>query len=420
MRTARYLAAICTLVLATAAVTACTSDPTVPHNAASDSEALPIAAGPRDLALALGTLLPMTGSLASLGPAQVVGAELASDDINRADSGLTLRLVNRDSGDTTTDTASVSTSDLLDQHVSAILGASASAVSKIVIDQITGANVVQISPSNTAVEFTTWNDHGLYFRTAPSDQLQGEVLGNTIANTGASTLGILSLNDAYGRGLDDTISSAFESAGGRVIARESFNEGDSTFSTQVAGIVAAHPDAVAIVTFDQARTILPALIAAGISPKQLFLVDGNLLDYSANFQPGLLAGARGTAPGAAIDADAEFAQRVRAAAPDVKDFTYASEPYDAVVLVALAAYAANSSNSVEIAKYLRQVSGGTGHGTKVTTFAEGASLLARGQQIDYDGVSGPITFDEHGDPTEATIGIFEAQTDNTWKRIGDG
>ena len=71
-------------------------------------------------------------------------------------------------------------------------------------------------------------------------------------------------------------------------------------------------------------------------------------------------------------------------------------------------------------KYLRQVSGGSGDGEKVTTFEDGAALLAEGQQIDYDGHSGPVTFDEHGDPTEATIGIFQYLDDNKYKRINDG
>ena len=55
-----------------------------------------------------------------------------------------------------------------------------------------------------------------------------------------------------------------------------------------------------------------------------------------------------------------------------------------------------------------------------TSFEDGVALLAEGEQIDYDGPSGPITFDENGDPTEATIGIFEYGDDNTYSRISDG
>ena len=103
--------------------------------------------------------------------------------------------------------------------------------------------------------------------------------------------------------------------------------------------------------------------------------------------------------------------------PDLADFSYGPESYDATMLIALAAYAANSTEGADIAEYLRQVSGGTGDGEVVSTFTDGATLLSEGSQIDYDGPSGPITLDENGDPTEATIGIYEYGDDNTYSRI---
>jgi branched-chain amino acid transport system substrate-binding protein len=151
---------------------------------AASGDANPIKAGDRDLTLKIGTLLPQSGDLAFLGPPEEAGVALAVKDINDANAGIKVEAINRDSGDTTTDTATVSVTDLLSQKVSAIVGAAASAVSKTVIDQITGANVVQISPANTSPDFTTYKDNGFYWRTAPSDLLQGEVLGNTIAEDG--------------------------------------------------------------------------------------------------------------------------------------------------------------------------------------------------------------------------------------------
>ena len=70
-----------------------------------------------------------------------------------------------------------------------------------------------------------------------------------------------------------------------------------------------------------------------------------------------------------------------------------------------------------MASQLQAVSGGSGGGEKCFTFAECAELLAAGTAIDYDGPSGPVTFDENGDPTEATIGIFQYGADNTFSRI---
>lgn len=404
-------------------LTACSSGAPAPaetEEPAETGDALPIAEGERDLTLNLGTILPQSGALAFLGPPEEAGVQYGVDTVNAAESGLTVEVTYRDSGDTTTDTATVSVTDLLSQDVSAIIGAASSGVSKTVIDQIVAAGVIQFSPANTSADFTEYNDNDLYWRTAPSDVLQGEVLGNLIAEDGNATLGMIVLNDSYGTGLAQFTKDAFEAAGGEVVAEALFNEGDSSFDAQISEVTAANPDAIAVITFDQAKVITPALVGSGYPGDQLYFVDGNLADYSADFAPGLVAGSKGTLPGLDVSTLGDFTDELLAVDPALTDYSYAAESYDAVVLLSLAAYAANSTDGVEIAKYLRQVSGGSGEGEKVTTYEEGVALLAEGQQIDYDGPSGPITFDEHGDPTEATIGIYEFNDDNTYSRIGDG
>ena len=400
-------------------LTACSSGAPAPAESeeateAAAGDALPVEAGERDLTLKIGTILPQSGTLAFLGPPEEAGVALAAKEINEADMGLTIEVVYRDSGDTTTDIATVSVTDLLSQDVSAIVGAASSGVSFTVIDQITSAGVVEFSPANTSPDFTDYEDNGLYFRTAPSDLLQGEVLGNQIAEDGASTLGLLVLNDPYGTGLAAATKESFEAAGGEVVAEELFNTGDSNFDAQLSAIKAANPDAVAVITFDEAKVVVPALVGSGYPGDQLYFVDGNLSDYSADFAPGLIAGSKGTLPGPKLEDD--FRDRMLEVNPDLADFSYGPESYDATMLIALAAYAANSTEGADIAKYLRQVSGGTGDGEVVSTFTDGATLLSEGDQINYDGPSGPITLDENGDPTEATIGIYEYGDDNTYSR----
>lgn len=385
--------------------------------AADSGDVTAIEAGDRDLTLKVGTILPQSGGLAFLGPPEEAGVNLAVEEVNAAGLGIDIEAILRDSGDTTTDTATVSVTDLLSQDVSAIVGAASSGVSKTVIDSITGAGVVQFSPANTSAEFTDYDDKGLYWRTAPSDVLQGEVLGNQIAEDGNSTLGLIVLNDAYGTGLAEYTTTAFEAAGGEVVATSLFNEGDSNFAAQIAEVTAANPDAIALITFDQAKVITPALVGGGFPGDKLYFVDGNLADYSADFAPGLVEGSKGTLPGLDTATLGDFTDRLLEVDPDLTDFSYAAESYDAVILIALAAYAANDVSGEAIASHLQQVSGGSGDGTKVTDFAAGAEALAAGDQIDYDGYSGPITFDENGDPTEATIGIFEFGADNKYTRI---
>ena len=382
--------------------------------AASEGGSVPASATTTPTPLKIGSLLPTTGSLAFLGPPEIAGVNLGIKEINDAGGvlGKPVEVIHRDSGDTKTDIATQSTTALLGQGVSAIVGAASSGVSKTVINQITGAGVVQFSPANTSPDFTTWDDKGLYWRTAPSDVLQGKVLGNYMATCGAQTVGMIVLNDAYGTGLAKNVQAAFEAAGGKVVAQELFDEGDSQFSSQVDKVLAAKPDAIALITFDQAKSIVPLMTGKGVKPTQIFMVDGNMSDYSKDFQPGTLKGAQGTIPGTFAKDD--FKKKLLAIDPALKDYSYAGESYDAVNLIALASEAAKSTKGTDIAAQLKAVSEG---GEKCNTFPSCVTLLRNGKDIDYDGQSGPVTFSDAGDPTEAYIGIYEFQDDNTYKPV---
>ena len=391
--------------------------PTEPVGAGTspaEPTSVPAATTTADTPLKIGSLLPVTGNLAFLGPPEIAGVNYAIKRINDVGGvlGKPVEVIHRDSGDTKTDLATQSVTNLLGQGVGAIVGAASSSVTRTVINQITGAGVVQMSPANTGTDLTTWDDKGLYWRTAPSDVLQGRVLGNYIASCGVQTLGMIVLNDAYGTSLQKTVTQAFEGAGGKVVAAELYNTGDSQFSTQVDNVLAAKPDAIAVISFDEAKQILPLLTGKGIKGNQLFLVDGNTLDYSKDFQAGTLKGAHGTQPGTFAKAD--FQAALKEIDPALKDYNYAGESYDAVNVIALAAEAAKSTKGTDIAQQLKAVSQG---GEKCTGFASCVTLLRQGKDIDYDGYSGPIAFTDAGDPSEAFIGIYEFGEDNKNKPI---
>jgi branched-chain amino acid transport system substrate-binding protein len=391
-----------------------TGGSSAPATGGGGGGAVPPSKGSTETPLKLGSLLPTTGSLAYLGPPEIAGVNLGVKEVNDAGGvlGKPIEVVHRDSGDTKTDIATQSTNALLGQGVNAIIGAASSGVSKTVINQITGAGVLQFSPANTSPDFTTWDDKGLYWRTAPSDVLQGKVLGNYMATCGAQTVGMIVLNDAYGTGLAKNIKAAFEGAGGKVVAEELFNEGDSQFSSQVDKVLAAKPDAIALITFDQAKSIVPLISGKGAKPSQMFLVDGNTSDYSKDFQAGTMLGAHGTFPG--TFANEAFTKKLLQIDPALKDFTYGGESYDAVNLIALASEAAGSTSGPEIAKQLKGVSES---GEKCSNFSSCVTLLREGKDIDYDGQSGPVTFSDAGDPTEAYIGIYEYTNDNKLKPL---
>jgi branched-chain amino acid transport system substrate-binding protein len=372
-----------------------------------------------ELTLKIGTALPQTGNLAFLGPPEEAGVALAIKDINEADKGVQIEVTWGDSGDTDNKAYETEIPRLLNAGVNAIIGAASSGTSLQFIDQVVGAGVIQFSPANTSAALTDYDDKGLYFRTAPSDVLQGEVLGNLIAADGHQNIAMIVLNDSYGTGLAKFTTDAFEAAGGTVLAAPTYNTGDTSFDAQIAEVLATDPDAIVLITFEEAKTIIPDLVSQFPADK-LYFVDGNLANFSEDFEPGTLTGAKGTLPGLDIETIPDFLTRmndnwVAEGNPDLGGvYSYGPESYDAVVLLALAALAAGSVEGVDMAGKLQEVSGGSGAGEKCTSFAECADIINGGGVADYDGVSGPITFNELGDPTEASIGVYVYEDSNEY------
>lgn len=363
--------------------------------------------------LVVGTLLPQTGSLSFLGPPEFAGVNLAVKEINEAGGvlGKPVKKFDSDSGDTSTDIASQSVDRLLSNKADAIVGAASSGVSFTVIDKISGAGVVHFSPANTSPDFTDYNDKGLYFRTAPSDVLQGRVLSDLVIDDGNASVGILALQDPYGTGLAENVEKGITDGGGEVVPKPIiYDPKAANYAAEVGQVKAADPDAIVVIGFDETKKIIPELIKQGIGPKQkkIYFVDGNLSN-TYEFPPDTLTGIKGTLPGA--EATGDLQGRLKAIDPKLKDFAYGPESYDAVTLIALAAEAAKNDSGTAIASKLVEVSKG---GTKCTSFAECKPKLEAGEDIDYDGVSGPVEFSDKGDPTEATIGIYQFGADNNY------
>lgn len=368
--------------------------------------------------LVIGTLLPQTGDLAFLGPPEFAGVKAAVTDINAAGGVLGKPVVEEraDSGDGTPDIAGAGVDKLLNANADVIVGAAASGVSLSVINKITDAGVVQFSPANTSPAFddaeTDPND--LYFRTAPSDVLQGAVMANTVIEDGYSNVAILARQDSYGELLAGQIEDGLTSGGATVAANILYSADAQNFTAEVNEVAATKPDAVVVVGFNETTKIIPTMIGKGIGPQdvQVYFVDGNTADYSKDLPKGTLTGVRATYPGAELTDD--FKKVLMEADPKLTDFTYGPESYDATMLVALAAVAAGSDNPEAYSPKIIEVSEG---GEKCTTFADCVALLDAGEDIDYDGVSGPVDLGETGSPTKATIGIFEYDDSNTYSNV---
>ncbi len=370
--------------------------------------------------LRIGTLLPVTGSLAQLGPPEIAGVDLAVDEINEAGGlfGADVEVSHKDSSDAqNASVATASAQELISEGVSVVVGAASSSVTLNVVDDITGAGIVQISPANTATNLSGYSD--FYFRTAPPDSVQGDVLGNLIVSDGASNVGILVFNDSYGTSLRDVVADVVTSAGGTIVYGEKgqeFDPAEQNFSTIVGDAIAASPDALVILTFtEQTPLIVRELAAQGWDMSKTYFVDGNLQNFGTEgetgFPAGTLEGAQGTLPGAYPSE--EFQERMRGVDPDLTEFSYGPEAYDATMLAALAALKGGDSSGETIQANLAAVSGADG-GEECTGWQECADLVEAGEDIAYQAVSGVGPFNDANDPSSAFIGIYQFGPDNTY------
>ncbi len=234
-----------------------------------------------DGALVIGTLLPETGDLAFLGPPEFAGVELAIQDVNAAGGfmGADVTHVRGDSGDGDPDIANPTVDNLLGQNVDAIIGAAASGISLNVIDKITGAGVTQFSPANTSKELSTYADNGLYFRNAPSDILQGQVLGEIVSGDGNSSVAIINRDDSYGNGLAEDFTASFEAAGGEVVAPPIVYDPEApNFDAEVNELAGLDADAIMLIGFEESSRILAKMVEQGIGPQDIAVYgcDGNM------------------------------------------------------------------------------------------------------------------------------------------------
>ena len=324
----------------------------------------------------------------------------------------------QDSGDSTDMSVSTSSAGtLVAGKPSVVVGAASSSVSLNVVDTFADNKIVEVSPANTAVDLSGYSPY--YFRTAPPDGIQGNALGTLISTDGYKKVAFLVFNDTYGTGLRNAVQETIEAAGGKVVYGgkgdgDEFPAGQTTFSAEVGGALAAKPDAIVVLAFDETKQIVPELAAQGWDMSKTYFSDGNTADYSKSFEKGTLEGAQGTIPGA--DPDATFKGRLsgwseEAQGTALTDFAYGAESYDAVILAALAAVKGGGTDSQTVQENFAAVSGATG-GEECKSYADCIALLADGKEIQYSGPSGIGPIDKENDPSSAFVGIYTFNANN--------
>ena len=375
--------------------------------------------GETSLDLVVGVSLPLSGDLADFGPAGEKAADLAAEEITTAieEAGAdhTIELVKEDNCGAADPQCAVQAHRKLatSDGASCIAGPWGSADTIPSGESVSVPEEVPlISPSATSDEITGLDDDGFVNRTSPPDSFQGPTLANLLdqelGGAEGKTVNIGARNDAYGTGLAETFSTAWEELGGEIGEEVIYDIDLPSYDTDAERITSGSPDATVIIDFPETfNKVGPALVRTGnYDPSTTFVTDGLITDL-ADAGEEAVNGMRGTAPGAPDDAEASvaFDEAYNAAEPaNVKRLTFDAQNFDAVVLCYLAAVAAGSTEGADIAEALQDVSAPEGDEYSWEELPEAIEALQNGDDIDYTGASGPIDLDDAGD---ATAGVYD-------------
>ena len=354
----------------------------------------------------VGVLQSLTGDLGAYGGPMTDAMKLAAKQINANGGLLGKQLILLAEDDQTNNVAAVDAVNKLVKvdRVSAIVGATGSGPSMSIIDITTKSGVLQISSSNTGTEFTTYNDNDLYFRTASSDALQGAAMAKLAKELGYKTASTIVINNPYGVGFEDVFVKAFEADGGQVLEKVKYDPSQTVFDSEVQKIADSKPEFVMMVSYPETGSLIlktayekgalkttPWLLSEGLKAENLADLVGK--DSSDRY---IAAGLQGLTPDPSAGGEAYDAfKKLYTAEYGKEPGIYCSNSYDAVAVVALAIEQAKNATGRAIADNIRSVANPPG--VEVSDLGEALKLVREGKDINYQGASGEITFDDNGD-----------------------
>ena len=339
----------------------------------------------------IGVMVGFTGPIESLAPDIAAGAELAISEVSDSGKLLGGSSVTAVRGDTTCTDAAAATAAMdrlvTSDRVNAIVGGDCSGVTTAMLQNVAKATgIVMISPSATSPALSTIEDNGLFFRTAPSDARQGQVLTEVIMERGHKTIALTYTNNDYGKGLADSIKTNFEAAGGTVTISAAHEDGKGDYSAEVAALAAAGGDVLVVAGYlDQGgKGIIQASLDTGAFDT-FVLPDGMIGDTITDAFGSDLDGSFGTHPGTDSTGAATFGDMATAAGFKAGPFT--GEAYDAAALLLLAMQAAGSSDSGMLKDTVMQVANAPGEQIFPGELAKALEIIAGGGDVDYVGAS---------------------------------
>ena len=363
-----------------------------------------------DCKVTVGLVMELTGPAGEYGQAGAKSVEMAFRDINDAGGVLGCDLVTdtRDSQSTGNVAVDAATQLVQVKKVPLLIGGIISSVSIPILTSVTApAKVVQISPASSSPTLTALGrdgkTNGVFFRTITSDALQGVAAAQYAIDSGFKKLAIVHVNNDFGVNMVAEFSKAYKALGGTIVSVTPYNEKQSSYASEVTAAMGGEPDGLYLVSTPvDGATIARTWISQG-GVQKFLLNDGmNSPDFIESVGADYLNEAYGTSSGTNPTKSTEYFTA------NYKDFSgiepsnpAADRSYDAGAIAGLAIAIAGSQDPAKIKDAVSKVvdPAGTPIYAGKEEFAKALKLISEGKPIKYEGVIGPVTFDQYGDIT---------------------
>lgn len=367
-------------------------------------------AGSHSETIKIGVMMAFTGPLESLAPPIAAGAELALEEVNEAGGILDGKMLEAVRGDGTCEDASAATAAaerlITSDGIAGLVGAMCSGTTGAVLSNVVVPNgILQISPSATSPGLSDQEDNGLFFRMAPSDARQGEVMAEIIRERGLSEVAVTYTNNDYGAGLADSFEAAFEEAGGSITLTVSHQDGKADYSAEVGSLASAGGEALVVIGYvDQGGSgIIQSALDSGAFDT-FVLPDGMVGTVLEDNFGSDIDGSFGQNPSVQNERGDDYIALAEEAGFDGTS-VYAKEGYDSMALMLLAMSAAGSTKGAEAAATVMDLANAPGEKIYAGELAKALDIIADGGDIDYVGASAV----ELIEPGEASGGYMEVE-----------
>ncbi len=338
----------------------------------------------------IGIILGFTGPIESLAPVMAKSAEMAIDEVNKSGNFSHGKIDSVRGDSTCVDAAAAQAAAerlITSEKVNAIMGADCSGVTTAVLKNVAMPNgIVMISPSATSPALSTEPDNGLFFRTAPSDARQGEVIADLLMEKGYKTAALSHTNNDYGKGLAASIEKNFTSRGGKITITASHEDGKADYSAEVAALAQAGGDILIVAGYlDQGgKGIIQASLDSDAFSK-FFLPDGMIGDALPKAIGPDLNGSIGSVPGTDSPGAAKYSELANKAG--FKSGPYGPESYDGAALIMLAMEKSKSTKSNVFKNSIMDIANAPGEKIFPGELGKALSLIKAGKDIDYVGAT---------------------------------